>query len=78
MRKQFLVFFALGATSVATAWVQGQAAPPAPPMPAAPAAQGAPATPAGMTSRFESGCAICHDNPQDPTSRAPTRETLRT
>ncbi len=47
-------------------------------MPAAPAAQGAPATPAGMTSRFESGCAICHDNPQDPTSRAPTRETLRT
>jgi polyvinyl alcohol dehydrogenase (cytochrome) len=45
-----------------------------PPQPAGPA------TPASMTSRFEGGCAICHDNPAAQAtgaSRAPTREALR-
>jgi polyvinyl alcohol dehydrogenase (cytochrome) len=32
--------------------------------------------PASMTSRFEGGCAICHDNP-NAVSHAPTRDALR-
>src|SRR5262245_16142622 len=45
-----------------------------PPQPAGPV------SPASMTSRFEGGCAICHDNPAAQAtgaSRAPTREALR-
>src|SRR5262245_2259918 len=39
-----------------------------------------PVSPASMTSRFEGGCAICHDNPAAQAtgaSRAPSREALR-
>src|SRR5436190_19058159 len=35
-----------------------------------------PAYPAQMTSRFEGGCAICHDNPP-AVSHAPSREAIR-
>jgi polyvinyl alcohol dehydrogenase (cytochrome) len=75
MRKQLVLVVALVAVAAATAWVQAQGRGGAQ---AGPPQQAGPVTPAGMTSRFESGCAICHDNPQDQTSRAPTRETLRT
>jgi polyvinyl alcohol dehydrogenase (cytochrome) len=46
---------------------------------AGPPQQTGPVSPASMTSRFESGCAICHDNPADPNTaaRAPNREALR-
>lgn len=39
--------------------------------------QAGPASPASMTGRFESGCAICHDNPATPNLQAPTRQALR-
>jgi polyvinyl alcohol dehydrogenase (cytochrome) len=32
---------------------------------------------AQMTSRFEGGCAICHDNPASVSRNAPTREAMR-
>jgi polyvinyl alcohol dehydrogenase (cytochrome) len=69
MRKHvYLVLVGLVVAWSTVAWAtqgqQGQA----PPEPIV--------TPASMTGRFESGCAICHDNP-DSVSRAPSREILR-